>query len=123
MRPAPVVAVLLLLGVTAPAHAATERGLSLSVSGDANTWTRGVVLHCHPAPGGRHPNAAAACAAIEAAGGRFDRFSGTSRACTMEYNPVTASATGTWRGRPVSWRTTYANACGLDAATGAVFRF
>ncbi|GAA0948449.1 SSI family serine proteinase inhibitor [Nonomuraea longicatena] len=122
MRPAPVVAALLLLVTAAPAYAA-DRGLSLSVSGDANTWTRGVVLRCHPAPGGHHPNAAAACAAIEAAGGRFDRFSGTSRACTMEYNPVTASATGSWRGRPVSWRATYANACGLEAATGAVFRF
>lgn len=112
----------------APAHAvgdapAPRRGLFLTVSGDERTWTRGVLLQCTPLPAGPHPEAAAACLALDVARGDLDRLAGDPHGCTKEYDPVTVGATGSWRGRPTAWHKTYANACELDAATGVVFRF
>ncbi|MGI5400524.1 SSI family serine proteinase inhibitor [Streptomyces sp. CA-135486] len=121
-------AALMSLAATAvPAHAVGDapapRGLFLTVSGSENTWVRGLLLHCPPKPGGAHPYAAAACGALAAARGDLDRLPGDPHACTEEFDPVTAGATGTWRGRMTAWHKTYANACALDAATGEVFRF
>ncbi|MER5886514.1 SSI family serine proteinase inhibitor [Streptomyces sp. NPDC001941] len=111
-----------------PAHADAEsppkpRGLFLTVSGAENTWIRGVLLWCAPEPGGPHPDAAGACRALAAAGGVLDKLPQDPHPCTKQYEPVTASATGTYQGRPVAWHRTFPNACTLDAATGAVFRF
>ncbi|MET9420427.1 SSI family serine proteinase inhibitor [Streptomyces sp. NPDC006540] len=106
----------------APA-AKPARGLFLTLSGSENTWIRGVLLHCTPVPAGPHPEAAAACAALDAARGDLDRLSGERHPCTKQYDPVTVSATGAWRGRPTAWHKTFANACELAVATGAVFRF
>ncbi|MGN9794567.1 SSI family serine proteinase inhibitor [Streptomyces sp. OZ13] len=106
----------------APA-AKPSRGLFLTLSGSENTWIRGVLLHCSPVPAGPHPEAAAACAALDAARGDLDRLSGERHPCTKQYDPVTVSATGAWRGRPTAWHKTFANACELAVATGAVFRF
>lgn len=106
-----------------PVRPAPSRGLFLTLSGSENTWIRGVLLHCSPEPSGPHPEAAAACAALDTAHGDLDRLPGQRQACTKQYEPVTVSATGAWRGRPTAWHKTFANACELAAATGAVFRF
>ncbi|MFI2371301.1 subtilase-type protease inhibitor [Streptomyces sp. NPDC018833] len=99
------------------------RGLFLTVSGAENTWIRGVLLRCSPEPSGPHPDAAGACAALDEARGDLDGLRGEPHPCTKQYDPVTVSATGVWRGRPTAWHKTFPNACELAAATGAVFRF
>jgi hypothetical protein len=109
--------------VDRPGKPEPKRGLFLTVSGAENTWIRGVLLHCSPVPAGPHPEAAAACAALDAAGGDLDRLPGDRNPCTNQYDPVTVSATGAWRGRPTAWHKTFANACELAVHTGAVFRF
>ncbi|GHF30414.1 hypothetical protein GCM10010218_09630 [Streptomyces mashuensis] len=111
----------------APARGADGQGegrLFLTVSGSRNTWIRGVELVC-PGAGGHHPHAAEACAGLEQGRGRPDArpTAAGERVCTMEHDPVTASADGSWRGAPVAWRRTFPNACALDTATGPVFRF
>ncbi|MEU1409793.1 SSI family serine proteinase inhibitor [Streptomyces sp. NPDC005728] len=109
----------------APAmSAAAEDGqLLLTVSGSTNTWIRGVRLNCPPASNATHPHAPEACSALAEAQGDFDALSGDPKSCSPKYDPVTASATGTYRGRRVAWHGTFGNACALDAATGPVFRF
>ncbi|MGH4034977.1 SSI family serine proteinase inhibitor [Actinomycetota bacterium Odt1-20B] len=99
------------------------RGVFLTVSGDENTWIRGVLLRCAPEPSGHHPRAAAACAALDEVHGDFDALRGEPRMCTKEFDPVTVSATGTHRGRMTGWHKTYPNACVLLAQTGPVFDF
>jgi hypothetical protein len=102
---------------------APPRGLFLTVSGSENTWIRGVLLRCSPEPSGPHPDAVGACAALDEARGDLDSLRGEPHPCTKQYDPVTVSATGAWRGRPTAWHKTFPNACELAAATGAVFRF
>jgi hypothetical protein len=111
---------------TAPSETAPSdppEGLILTVSGRENTWMRGVLLQCPPLPDGPHANAVAACAALHAAGGDLNLLPGDPHPCHKKFDPVTVTAAGTWRDRPVAWRKTYTNACTLDAATGTVFRF
>ncbi|WP_274555506.1 SSI family serine proteinase inhibitor [Streptomyces spiramyceticus] len=123
-------AVLAFTGAVPPAQAddvdpgpKSTRGLFLTVSGSENTWIRGVMLHCPPKPSEHHPEATAACAALDKANGDLDSLPVDSHACTKRFDPVTVSATGTWRGRPTAWNKTYSNSCELDVATGSVFRF
>lgn len=129
MRPAHVVAAALLsLAAAAPAHAAsvdTEQpsDLFLTVSGSERTWVRGVHLSCAPEPAGRHPYAAEACAALDAADGDLDALPVERQMCTQVYAPVTVAATGTYRGRAVDWHKTFGNRCEMEASTGPVFRF
>ncbi|MBM4796712.1 protease inhibitor [Streptomyces sioyaensis] len=99
-----------------------DQGLQLTVSGSGNTWVRGVRLSC-PDTYRRHPHALAACNALTWARGDLDALPGEPHSCTREYDPVTVSATGTWRGSPVNWRKEFPNACTMDSATGPVFRF
>ncbi|GHE42792.1 hypothetical protein GCM10018785_10500 [Streptomyces longispororuber] len=108
---------------SAPGRTAHERGVLLTVSGSDNTWIRGVRLSCAPEPSGPHPFAGRACAELDHARGDLDALPKENRACTKQFDPVTASATGTHRGRPVTWHRTYGNACEMAAATGHVFRF
>ncbi|WP_093802046.1 SSI family serine proteinase inhibitor [Streptomyces sp. Wb2n-11] len=125
------VALLTLASAAVPARAAVDvpdepkpsHGLFLTVSGAENTWIRGVLLKCPPGFPGPHPDAVGACAALDKADGDLDRLPGNPRACTKQYEPVTVSAKGSWRGRSAAWQKTYPNACVLDAATGPVFRF
>lgn len=107
-------------------QAAPASVLNLSVAADArsNRQPRSVVLSCEPA-GGTHPKAEQACAELDRANGRFGSLrSGNENAmCPLVYRPVTVTATGTWRGKPVEHKQTYSNACTLRAYTGAVFDF
>jgi hypothetical protein len=123
-------AALVALATVGPAHASAEaspptrgRGMLLTLAGGQNTWMRGVLLRCPPLPGSAHPHARAACRALHAARGDLELLAGEPRPCHRNFDPVTARAVGSWRGRTVTWQRTYVNACVLDAATGAVFRF
>ncbi|WP_433548750.1 SSI family serine proteinase inhibitor [Streptomyces sp. CA-294286] len=104
-------------------HPVLRHGLLLTVSGTEDSSIRVVGLTCRPKPGGGHPGAPDACDALVRARGDFDALTGNRHACTKQYDPVTATAHGTWRGRTIHWKKTYGNACMLDVGTGAVFRF
>ncbi|MFI9723182.1 SSI family serine proteinase inhibitor [Streptomyces sp. NPDC052396] len=117
-------ATVLLAPARPSAAAGQERDkLFLTVSGARNTWIRGLQLVCPSPPRAHHPHAAEACASLTAAQGRLDALAGDHHLCTREYEPVTATADGDWHGAALHWRKDYPNACELDAATGAVFRF
>ncbi|MFG2195700.1 SSI family serine proteinase inhibitor [Streptomyces sp. NPDC048639] len=132
---AAVAAVLLSIGLAGAAHAGPaaalhgpqdpepSEGVLLTVSGSSDTWIRGVRLQCSPEPGGPHPHAAEACAELERAQGDPGALTGEPALCSRRFDPVTASAKGTYMGKSVAWRKTFANACELSAATGHVFRF
>jgi len=108
----------------APVHAAApqaEHGLRLALTYDGET--RSVLLECEPAPRGGHPQAARACAALDVAGGDFDALPGERRICHDPYAPLTATARGHFRARPITWHKKFANSCILRAATGQVFAF
>lgn len=79
-------------------------------------------LTCEP-PGGSHPEAAAACRDIAAAGGNLADLPGDPdvQACPDVYDPVAVLALGRWRGQPVWYGREYGNACELRGATGPVF--
>jgi hypothetical protein len=92
--------------------AATETGLPIGTA----------ALLCHPASGS-HPQAPAACDALDLAGGNLDQLRGrTGVLCNDLYAPVTATADGSWDGMTVHWRQTFANSCGLHTRTDPVFR-
>jgi hypothetical protein len=116
-------AVALPFAVSGVASAAGDTSLVLTTvtpNGDAKS----VTLTCDP-PGGTHPNAKRSCAELHAAQGDFSSLPGEPGQvmCTMEYQPVTALAAGTWRGEPVDWEHEFGNGCSLRTATGAVFLF
>jgi len=96
--------------------------LSLGYGEDARSVQRAVMLRCTPL-GGDHPGVAAACAALDEVDGDFAALSGESGACTREYNPVTVTVDGVWRGRHTHYRATFSNPCMLVRAKGPVFEF
>jgi hypothetical protein len=79
-------------------------------------------LTCSPA-GGTHKQAKAACAALKAAKGNPAAIKNDGSMCMMIYDPVTVTATGNWKNKPVRYTHTYGNPCVLKASTGAVFAF
>ncbi len=110
---------------TAPAaFAATpqaETFLTLSVQGSQQSSN--ATLRCDPS-GGTHPSPAAACAALAAAGGDFNKLEGRPGTnCADIYDPVTAQARGVYNGSRVNFRQTYPNRCDLDGETAPVFEF
>lgn len=116
--------------LAAPSQAAAATGdhaqyqkpstIRLSVSSGVAA-TRGAVLKCHPM-GGSHKRGAEACTQLDASGGSFEASAQNSGvACTMQYEPVTATAVGQWNGRSVNFEQTYSNSCVLAAHTGAIF--
>jgi hypothetical protein len=87
--------------------------LRITVRSDQNvapqTWT----LRCDP-PGGDHPDAAAACAAIAKAERPF-AATAKDQICTQIYGgPQTATIEGTWKGQPV--KATYSRTDGCEIA-------
>jgi hypothetical protein len=111
--------------VTAPAaSAATSHRsylvMTITLSGDRS---QRVTLRCGP-DGGTHPRPAEACKAVAAVRGNLRALRRTEGVmCLALYQPATAVATGTWRGRPVHYKRTFSNKCVLAVETGAVFQF
>ncbi|MFE0460715.1 SSI family serine proteinase inhibitor [Kitasatospora sp. NPDC058965] len=117
---------LALLTVPTPAQAApavSDSALTLTVTDDGSgTVLSSTDLLCHPA-GGSHPQAAAACAALDPAGGDLDHLTGrTGVMCNQLFQPVTAGAEGLWQGTRLHWQRTFSNLCGLHTRTDPVFR-
>ncbi|GII02626.1 SSI family serine proteinase inhibitor [Planobispora takensis] len=81
------------------------------------------VLRCHP-DGGTHPRAASACGELERVGGDPSALDPASvMSCTMEYDPVTVLAVGTWDGQAFRYEETFGNLCSMYSETGNVFAF
>jgi hypothetical protein len=91
---------LVLAACGGPAQQGPASRLTVTVVDDQGTTPRTWTLTCDP-PGGDHPRAAAACAAIDAAHTPFAPKP-ADVACTEIYGgPQTATIEGTWRGEPV----------------------
>lgn len=113
--------------VAAPAAAAREVTtapetflvLGVAVRGEGQF----VTLRCDP-PSGTHPNAPAACKALDAAGGDLDKIAGKpDTLCPATYDPATATASGSYQGAKVIFRRIYLNPCDLARGTAPVFQF
>ena len=114
------------LTAASPAAAATSRPagteLVLSYQSEAG-FAAAVLLSCRP-DGGGHPKGRKACAALRKVGGKPARLRAAPDAiCTLEYAPITAEITGTWKGRKVDWSKTFGNRCDLTRTTGVIFAF
>lgn len=98
--------------------------LSLSVTQvQDGTLLRGTTLSCPATGAPGHPDAALACAQLVASGGDFDKLPVSGDACTLQYAPVDAHATGMFDGRMVDWHKRFGSLCTAENATGDVFRF
>ena len=114
-----------LLAGTVHGHAPARTELTLSIRDGAGAYGPVVgrtTLTCAP-QGGAHPEAAAACRALDAAGGDLNRLRGRKGVCTMIYRQVTAVAYGHRGARPVRFTKTYDNACRLKSALAPVYDF
>jgi len=79
-------------------------------SGSTRTWR----LTCDPA-GGTHPDAAAACKALEDHGATALPPVPKDRMCTQIYGgPEKATVKGTWRGKPVNSAFSKTNGCEIS---------
>ncbi len=110
-----------LLAGAAPAQAAPQSRLTLTYLAQGG-HAGAVKLDCYPT-GGRHPEAAAACAVLRSTGADPAKIKPAQVMCMMLYAPVTAQITGTWRGGRVKWSHQYGNTCEMTRATGVLFRF
>jgi hypothetical protein len=81
-----------------------------------------VTLTCAP-EGGTHPTAKDACAALAAAGGDIGKVAPGQEMCPHLVRPVTATATGSYQGHPLSWSKTFNNTCEMQRATHPIFEF
>lgn len=104
-----------------PQGSGTSLRLTLAHPGRQPPAGRTVTLRCDP-PGGGHPEAARACAELNASGGEF-AHPPDGRMCTAVRAPVVARAEGRWRGEPVRFRAEYDNDCAMRSRTGTVFAF
>lgn len=84
--------------------------------------SRQVVLKCYPA-GGSHPDPEDACKKLEVVDGEFSRLKQRFNPCSRIYKPVTVTAEGTWKGRPISSRGTYKSDCSARVYTNNIFNF
>ncbi|KOU28750.1 subtilase-type protease inhibitor [Streptomyces sp. WM6368] len=85
------------------------------------TVLRAAVLSCTYTAEGTHPAPRAACDALNATGGEFNRLLAApdqNRVCPRHYNPVTVTADGVWQGSRVAWKHTFSNACMMSATLG-----
>jgi hypothetical protein len=113
------------LGAATTAQAARRSqgtDLELAYLADAG-YAVAVRLYCDP-PGGAHPQPARACATLARVDGMPGRIKpNPTICCTMQYDPLTAEITGTWRGRQIDWKQRYGNKCEMIRATGVLFTF
>ncbi|WP_052387707.1 subtilase-type protease inhibitor [Dactylosporangium aurantiacum] len=107
-------------GATAGGAKPTRLVLTVAKGESTTPVRRRASLTCRPA-GGSHKLARDACSALAKVGGDFARLQVTGGACTMQYDPVTVTAVGLWKGKRVDYRKTYGNACSLSTTTGPVF--
>jgi hypothetical protein len=114
-------AVLLLTATPAVAAAPRRTELTVSYLADAG-YAAAVMLRCDPA-GGAHPKKVRACRSLAGVGGDPGRLKPAAIMCTMEYAPVTAQVTGTWRGRKVNWSHRFGNTCDMHRTTGVLTAF
>ncbi len=106
---------------TGPARPAATTNLTLAYMAEAG-YAAAVSLTCEPS-GGAHPRPGRACAKLAKVSGDPARLKPVKTMCTMEYAPITAQITGTWRGRTVNWSATFGNRCDLTRHTGVLFAF
>ena len=114
------------LVATGPAYGAgpgpaQRTNLTVSYQADAG-YAAAVTLTCDPA-GGAHPSAAKACALLKKAGGKPGKLKPAQVMCTLEYAPITAEITGTWKGRSLNWSKTFSNKCDMTRTAGALVAF
>ncbi|WP_280442411.1 subtilase-type protease inhibitor [Nocardia brasiliensis] len=108
-------------GKSDSAPARTTLDLAVSAGQTLGVQPTRVSLTCEPA-GGDHANPDGACAALIGEGGDFDKLAGDpGTMCAQVYDPVTATATGTWQGKAVKWEKQFSNSCELRAKTTPVF--
>ncbi|MFC5287970.1 SSI family serine proteinase inhibitor [Actinokineospora guangxiensis] len=102
-------------------HDSEDRGvLALTVTG-RDGGTKVGTLHCGP-DGGTHPSASSACDQLSQVNGEISQLNtDPTMMCTLEYDPVTATARGTWDGKVVDFRETFPNKCAMWSYTGTVF--
>lgn len=120
MAPLPVLAAMAAL---VPVFSVPESSFSLNVQSDDSF--RIVTLTCEPT-GGLHPKADQACLALSDVDGEIGEVGGLSTGevfCTLEYDPVTVKASGTWRGEWRTFEARFPNRCVMRAETGPVFDF
>ncbi|WP_431902963.1 SSI family serine proteinase inhibitor [Nonomuraea sp. bgisy101] len=110
----------IVLAAASPALAGHRPLASLKVSVTVAGATKSAGLLCDR-DGGDHPSPRTACRLLRAVKGDPARLRVKDPVCTREYRPHVVSVRGTWRGRPVSFTTTFANACLMKSAGGAVF--
>ncbi|MER5808236.1 subtilase-type protease inhibitor [Streptomyces sp. NPDC002033] len=101
-------------------YAPSAMVLGITRGDDAATGTvlRATTLSCAYTAEGTHPAPRAACDALNATGGEFDRLLAApsrDRACPVHYDPVTVTADGVWRGSRVAWKHTFSNPCEMSA--------
>ncbi len=123
----PAIAALAVAGFTAsPAEAAGPVGQFTLTITDASTGMvkSQVTLTCLPT-GGTHPHAQPACDDLVAANGQIAWIPPQAGSfCIAVYQPVYATATGTWAGAPDNYRMLFSNACAANVLTGGhVFYF
>jgi hypothetical protein len=106
-------------GVVRPAKPRAD--LTVSVKAEASAAARTWQLTCGPATGD-HPDARAACAALDRAGSQGrDPFAAPpkNQMCTQIYGgPQVATVKGTWQGKPVNATFTRKNGCEMDRWAG-----
>ncbi|GAA0416912.1 protease [Acrocarpospora corrugata] len=96
--------------------------LTIAKSDSRRPFTRVALLACSP-PRGTHPKAAEACAKLAKVRGDLSVLEPDGTVCTLIFDPVTVTATGSWDGGTFSFERTYGNACELRAMTGPIFDF
>ncbi|WP_327072875.1 subtilase-type protease inhibitor [Kitasatospora purpeofusca] len=114
--------------VRAPGTSALGTSLRLTVAhGEtpSSGTPRTVTLECPPYGGTAttHPDPVTACRLVDSVNGDLDRLDVDPGVCTDQYDPYTVTASGTYRGHPLSFRHTYGNHCVLLRTAGAVFDF
>jgi hypothetical protein len=110
-----------LLAAPTPALAAgSTTRIALTVQKQDHTGST-AWLGCSPARG-THTSPKAACAALAKARGNIAALPEEQGMCSAVYSPVTAAASGRWRGRVVRYRQTFGNECEMHLKTDVLFR-
>jgi hypothetical protein len=111
--------------MTTAAHAGTAPigSFQFSIVYHSGKPAKSVTLTCLPT-GGSHPDRMAACMNLMLVNGEVASIPPSASACFHYYDPVTASASGTWNGRPVTYSARFTNeSCARIATGGHVFNF